>query len=891
MQVSYDMFDRLEKPALTLCNPDKVEIYSLSMAYNVEYVPRFNAVSELTFTIPKTINENTLDVYNYIVIKRLIKVEGIGYFEIISCPEDSNGAVDIKNVHAVSTEFKMSKKRLTGFGGTYQFYDAVSPSGTLLQEIVDLLPSWSIGSVDATVSAKFRTFDVQDTNIYNFLMNDVSNAYECIFTFDTINNTIRVDSVDSAVTQTDIFLSFDNLLKQAKLKEMDDEITTALSVYGGGNLTIRSVNPLGTATIYDFSYYKNTDWMSQNLIDKLNAWEALVTSYESTYASTLTTLKTYYEDLIVLEGELTALLSTLAGLEQVLASRIQQGLETSDIKSQIDSQEALIDSKNIEIVSKQGDITTLQGTLTSINDTVSFESNFTAGELAELSEFTFENTYQNENIIQTDIMTDSEKQDQSQLLYDQGKSVLSRISQPRYVFETESVNFLAMKEFESFSNDLDVGSSLTVELPNGQITTSIILEVKVNYDNPDKFSLVLSNRLRSDSSAYVFSDLFGQINNLGATVSFNKQDWGNWNDNHKDEVTTFISSALNATVNKLISTTDQDVIIDGAGLRGRQWNGSAFDDKQVWLTNNVLAFTDDSWATAKVALGDVSVGGVSHYGLVAETIVGNLIAGNTLTIQNEDLSFVVDATGVSISNGNISLETDYNRVFIDPTNGIKIQTNVGGSWVDKFYADGSGNLVFTGDLSGATGTFSGSITAGSGTIGGWNINSNSLYDNLGNYIRSNGQVKLGALTIDGGTASFSGTIYADNIYGTINGGKIGSGINASNVTLGSMSGSRIYGGAIGGTSGYQYMDGGNMFFDLNGGMLVEANSGITLSAGGVFNAGGNTFTNIYSGGRIDLNPSGSLTINGYYGMTTVFVAGSIRFYFRKGLLYGWGYAI
>jgi len=888
MQVSYDIFSRLEKPALTLCNPDKTEIYSLSMAYDVEYTPRFNAVSEISFTIPKNVNGIELSVYNYIVVKRLIKVEGIGYFEIIKAPEDTNGGVDIKNVIAISIEFKMSKKRLTGFGGTYQFYDAVSPDGTLLQEVVNLLPSWSIGSVDASISAKFRTFDVQDTNVYNFLMNDVSNAYECIFSFDTINNIIKVDSIDSAVSQTDIFLSFDNLLKQAKLQEMDDEITTALSVYGGGNLTIRSVNPLGSATIYDFSYYKNTDWMSQNLITKLTAWEALVASYESTYGATLTTLKTAYDDLIVLQGELVALLSTLAGLEEILASRIQQGLATDDIKTQIDNQEALINSKNIEIISKQNEIIVLQQSLVDINNIVSFESNFTESELAELSEFTFENTYQNPNIIQTDIMTDSEKQDQSQLLYDQGKSVLGRISQPRYIFEADSINFLAMQEFQSFSNDLEVGSSVTVELPNGQITTSIILEVKINYDNPDKFSLILSNRLRSDTSAYVFSDLFGQINNLGATVSFNKQDWNNWSESHKDEVTTFISSALNATVNNLVSTSDQDIIIDGAGLRGRQWNGVTFDDEQVWLTNNVLAFTDDDWATAKVALGRVDVGGVTHYGLVADTIVGNLIAGNTLTIQNEDLSFVVDATGVSISNGSISLETDSSRVYIDPTNGIKIQGNTGGTWVDRFYADGSGNLVFSGDLSGATGTFSGSISASSGTIGGWNINSNSLYDNLGNYIRSNGKIKLGALSIDGSTASFSGTIYADNIYGTINGGQIGSGINAGYVTTGSMSGSRVWGGTIGGAGNAQINLGSTVTSFQATNLLLYGSSYLDLQGGILYLTGNSQIRSNTVTFRVDTD---YFVINGTYGLTAVVYTGYATLRFYKGILYSYSIGI
>ena len=68
------------------------------------------------------------------------------------------------------------------------------------------------------------------------------------------------------------------------------------------------------------------------------------------------------------------------------------------------------------------------------------ENNFTESELKELTAFTFENTYQNENIIQTDSMTAVEKQEVQLELYEQAKNVLGRVSQPRYEINVDLVN-------------------------------------------------------------------------------------------------------------------------------------------------------------------------------------------------------------------------------------------------------------------------------------------------------------------------------------------------------------------------------------------------------------------------------------------------------------------
>ena len=104
--------------------------------------------------------------------------------------------------------------------------------------------------------------------------------------------------------------------------------------------------------------------------------------------------------------------------------------------------------------------------------------------------------------------------------------------------------------------------------------------------------MTFSNRLRLDNDKFQYSDLVGQIVKTGSSVSFDRPSWSNWASNYKDEVTLFITSSLDATKNEIINSTNQEIVINGSGLRGRKSNGSGgYENNQVWLTSNTLAFT------------------------------------------------------------------------------------------------------------------------------------------------------------------------------------------------------------------------------------------------------------------------------------------------------------
>lgn len=809
MIVNFDAFGQSEIPTYILANPNKEQLYALGSIFNKKYRPRYNALSEVSFTAPSktfvspitseilgfqrnAFQEDSFQVadvvttdceyYDYLVSKRLIFLPDIGYFMITSVEEKNDGITNLKEIVAKSLEVDLTFKKISNFSGTYKFYSLINSSDTLLGVILTYLPGWTIGEVDAELMTLWRTFDIADSSIYSFLMNETEEAYQCVIDFNYLTQTINAYTIEGATSSTDIFMSFDNLLEEVEISTVSDELVTALSVYGGGDLSVNQVNPLGNDKIYDFSYFKSTEWMEQSLVDAIENWEIVVDSYQTSYANLLTDLQTDNETLIVQEADLVTLQGELSALEAVQSARIQQGLSLTDINILIADKNAEITAQSALITATSGLITITTSSLESINTLCSFENNFSGSQLEDLSPFTIGNTYQNDNFIQTDIMTVPEIQEQAQDLYDQAVDVLAKVSQPRYQFDVKAVNFTALPEFQTFIDQLSLGAIITLELNTGTYILPVLLGIDINYEDPSDFSLIFGNRLRLDDSSFQFSDLFDQTVSSAITTSFNSEQWGSWNTNYKDDVSTFIDSSLDTAVNNVVSGSSQNVLINSNGIRVRQMlDSGTYDPKQIWMNNGIIAFTQDNWDTASLALGQVSTVTGSAYGIVAEIVVGQLLAGNDLLITNENNTFEVDGSGATLTDAIFTLETTNGntKILLDPTSGIKIQQKISGSWTNQFYVDSSGNVVFKGDLSAATGTFAGELVAATGTFAG------ELSAATGTFSGN----------ISGASGTFTGNIYADKLYGLVDYSQL-TNIPAYKITSGYMSGNRIYGGKI-----------------------------------------------------------------------------------------------
>ena len=204
------------KPRLFLCETDKQKICQLETT-DMQGSFKFNAYSELSFTVGRTYTNiitgetNLNPFYDKIEGLRLVYLEGIGYFELQDPEDTSDGIRETKSMTAYSLEYTLSQKYLenlninTGTSDSVEvinqqngsiipvaLYNPSRPDISLLHIVLEKIYGWKIGHIDASLQSMSRTFEISRVSVYDFIVQDICDKFNCFAVFDTINNTINL---------------------------------------------------------------------------------------------------------------------------------------------------------------------------------------------------------------------------------------------------------------------------------------------------------------------------------------------------------------------------------------------------------------------------------------------------------------------------------------------------------------------------------------------------------------------------------------------------------------------------------------------------------------------------------------------------------------------------
>ena len=365
MKLTFDYYQNLERVDLFLCNPDGRGLFPLPGRERVVTL-RFNDLSELTFEVDSQTTLSNGDVidleaYDYIRTKRLVYATNIGWFQISGVDEHDNGIVKYKSVTAESLQAVFKNKGFISEDRVYCFYNPNDPYDDRYDHSKDdsipsVLGQWSkqLGIKQALdqgtndpetpyddwtvtyinddliysgLGSKCRTFSEKTTYGYDWMVNDVEDAFEVIVLFDFMYKTIHIMTPDEVSQKVNVLSTFSNFMKSVDINEASEDIVTVLNC-NGNNCDITSVNPTGTNYICDFSYYMdkvNYRWMSRDLIDKLEQWKAECDVYKETYEGYIEELRSLYESVTENETLLREMSLSLADLRAAQNKRTVLG--------------------------------------------------------------------------------------------------------------------------------------------------------------------------------------------------------------------------------------------------------------------------------------------------------------------------------------------------------------------------------------------------------------------------------------------------------------------------------------------------------------------------------------------------------------------------------------
>ena len=233
----------------------------------------------------------------YLKANTMVIQHGIPWWVIINVEENKNGINPSKKITAYSYEYTLSNRTFSVDESTMPLYipdnipklvnggefpidrwretSSSTPqtwSGVqrmkrgLLNQILDNVSGWKVRFLSDGICTRYRQIEeVDNDNIYTYLMNTVQKKYQCFLIFDTENLNINIvkqsDIIYNTSNKSNVMLSWRNAIKSMTVKNVDDNYATALKVHSEEDTYgLGLVNPNGTDVIYNFN----------NILDKLD---------------------------------------------------------------------------------------------------------------------------------------------------------------------------------------------------------------------------------------------------------------------------------------------------------------------------------------------------------------------------------------------------------------------------------------------------------------------------------------------------------------------------------------------------------------------------------------------------------------------------------------------
>ena len=313
----YDVYNRTEPAIIYLAKPGKrilcalggIDTSSVSLSLNT------NNTAELSFTVDKYVDEMVSDGYEELDEFMELFCDGI-WFKIVDPPNITNdGMQETKEITAESYEIMLTQYHLNEFKinmgeeGSYEmmyqkkhdtskfyqvkFYDPDNEDLSFLNIVLKHgdVPGWKIGYVDnitpdddgVLLPNSICNFDVDDKSVYSFLTQEASQAYKCIFEFDTVNLLINVYRPASLGKDTNVVLGFRNIQDDVTISR-DNSLVTQFYVEGLEEYYIDAAN-YGTNVIEDLTYFCKEPYMDATLQEKYKAWQEYREAHRDEYCN------------------------------------------------------------------------------------------------------------------------------------------------------------------------------------------------------------------------------------------------------------------------------------------------------------------------------------------------------------------------------------------------------------------------------------------------------------------------------------------------------------------------------------------------------------------------------------------------------------------------------
>ena len=646
MFIDIDYNKKMKDYKIELSKPNKTIITNLSERIGAKLNVSLGSLGELTFQIPYKIENEYHEIIhnpNISLLKEKMYLRlTIGYQKmwfIVDNISDETEDSDMMTVQAFSLPMELKNKKVSETTLT-----SVN-AGMLMDELL-VNSTWKKGIVDLELQETYRTLDFSDTTIYDALV-EGAETFGAIIIWDEETKTVNFRELSNVSQYKGMSVNSEKFLNSLKRSRDTDEMVTRLYVYGNERISIQNVNPSGLKYIEDFSYFlepftrdenKNvlthSNYMSDELchaiLDNAELKEQVLPQI-NTLQSEISILNSSLATRDIELNEIKLSLATAKGLLDIAKATGDTALITQR-QQEVLALENSLSAKQVEIDGVNSQISTKTNQMISLQNSVSITS-FTQELLDELDVYIIEKDFSDDRYI-----------DELEL-YNAGISKFAEMRNPKIVVEISIDSLLNVVEEQYYWDKIVLGDKIHVKYPNMKIDyKSTIVGLDFDLDDMDCTVKIANHTGNLDSMDKLVSIIYDN-QSTSLTVSNNKYKWNSIID-VKDRVDQLRDGEIDAVKNRITAGVNESVDIGDNGIILTNPN---FPEEMVIMQAGVIALTRDG--------GDTWNTSITPRGVMAETIIGNLIAGNELVITNSSGTFVMDANGLTIDSDNIFINS------------------------------------------------------------------------------------------------------------------------------------------------------------------------------------------------------------------------------------------
>ena len=283
---------------------------------------------------------------------------------------------------------------------------------------------------------------------------------------------------------------------------------------------------------------------------------------------------------------------------------------------------------------------------------------FTDDQWIELSPLIKEDEYNDSNFLLTGYESEEERISIAKELMEAATKELKTLCKPSLEFSMTMANILALPEFEPLIDQFQLGNFIRVEIRDGYVKRTRLLEANINFDDMSDFSATFGNLVSVKSEIDRHAELLSQAVTAGKQVAKS----GNKvmkSVEKTNKLETDISNGLKDMALAIGGASGQAISWDSTGMHFRKYKeGSTteFEPEEIAIINNAMVATNDSWLTSKTSFGKYTIDGEERWGPIAEYVTAQIIEGKHIVGGSLRIGGQEDSKGTFIVNEDGSVQ-------------------------------------------------------------------------------------------------------------------------------------------------------------------------------------------------------------------------------------------